>query len=352
MLDKELPVWDRPYIRDLPAGSVVSSAADMGRFVSEMIRSQEGQSGFLEAPTVGEMWRKQNDGVPLDFDFSVGLTWWQVSLPDLPGVDLVGHGGDLDAFHALLAIDPRHKVGVFMMVNGVDGIGSFSLAPLAAEALRGMIEVKTGKLIPPARPAPARVPVPAGLGERISGYYATPQGLAQVRVTGDKLRIFAFGNWLDGVYHEDGTVSLEARLLFVKIPVPILNDISFTFESIGAETYLCLRTAGGTLIAPCRKVAPVAAPDSWLKRSGRYRIENPDPAGMLTGVSVGLDRSSGFFMLKLRLSGSPAAFPLQAVTDTEARIMGVGRSLGETLRVIQGPNGEKLSFHGYLLSKR
>jgi hypothetical protein len=340
-----------PYLRDLPAGSLVSTAADMGRFVSAMTASSEGESDLLQTSTVREMWRKQNIGVPLDFDFGVGLTWWQVYLPDLPGVPLVGHGGDLDAFHALLAVDPEHKIGAFIMVNGIDGIGSFSLAPVAALAFRGMIESKGGTMLEPPRPRPSVAPLPADQADRVVGYYATPQGIAQVKVEGGKLKVFAFGNWLEGVYHDDGTASLEARILFFKIPIPVLEEIAFTFEPIGDEIYLNMRV-NGTLLAPCQKIAPVAVPESWLKRSGKYRVENPDPYGTLSDVSLALDRSSGFFMLEVKVFGSGAKFPLQPVSDTEARLMGVGRNLGETIRIVSGAEGEKLVFEGFVLSKK
>ena len=340
-----------PYMRDIPAGALVSTAADMGKFVAALIASAGGGSHFLRQDTVSEMWRKQNDGVPLDFDFGVGLTWWQVPLPGLPDRPVVGHGGDIDPFHAFLAIEPRQKVGVFIMVNGVNGTGSFSLGALAAEALRGVIEVRSGTEAAAAKPTPAVVPLPAGLTARVAGYYATPNGLAQVRVENGRLRIFAFGNWLRGVYHEDGSISLEARLLSFKIPVPALEEIHLTFESIGDEVYLCLRI-GGTLIAPCAKVKPVDVPDSWSQRSGRYRIENTDADGMLSDASVALDRSSGFLVLKATVLGARAMYPLQAISATEARFLGVGRNLGETLRVVAGEDGERLLFSGYVLSKR
>ena len=339
-----------PYLRDLPAGSLVSTANDMGRFVSAVIASADGRSGLLSSSTVREMWRKQNDGVPRDFDFGVGLTWWQVSLPELPGVPLVGHGGDLDAFHALLAIDPEHRVGIFIMVNGVDGVGSFSLAPIAAQAIRVIIEAKSGAA-PAEAGTPARVvPIPSSLAARAPGFYATPQGLAQVKVEGGKLRVFAFGKWLDGLYHEDGSMSLEARLLFFKVPVPALEEIGFTLESAGGEDYLNMRTQG-MLLAPCQKVTPVAAPESWLERSGRYRIENPDPEGWLSDVSLGVDKSSGFFVLQVRIAGSAGKFPLHQFTDTEARLMGYGRNLGQTIRFVPGEGGEKLILVGHVLSR-
>jgi CubicO group peptidase (beta-lactamase class C family) len=340
-----------PYLRDLPAGSLVSTANDMGRFVSAVLASAAGRSELLQPSTVREMWSQQNHGVPRDFDFGVGLTWWLVSLPDLPGVPMIGHGGDLDSFHALLAIDPEHQIGVFLMVNGVEGVGSFTLADVAAQALRGLILARGGATPPPAREVTAVAPVPSELLLRAPGYYATPNGLARIKAEDGKLKVHTFGHWLDAVYHVDGSFGLEARLLGRKIPVPVLEEIGFTLESAGGEDYLNLRTHG-LLLAPCQKVTPAPAPESWLRRAGRYRILNPDPHGWLSDVSLKLDESSGFYVLKAKVAGAAAVYPLHQFTNQEARLMGYGRNLGQTLRFVPGPAGEKLHLLGYELSRR
>jgi len=340
-----------PYLRDLPAGSLVSTARDMGKFVSAMIASAEGGSGLLRPSTVQRMWSRQNEGVPRDFDFEVGLTWWRVSLPELPGILLVGHGGDLDSFHALLAIDPEHRVGAFLMVNGVDGVGSFSLGAVAAQVFRGLIEVRGGASPSPGGAAPAIAPLPEDLARRAEGYYATPNGLTQVKAAGGRLRVFAFGHSLNGLYHADGAFSLEARLLGFKLPIPALEELSFTLETAAGEDYLNLRVLG-MLLAPCQKVTPAAAPESWLQRTGRYRIENPDPQGWLSDVSLAFYRSSGFYVLKASVAGAAGEFPLHQFTDHEARLMGYGRNLGQTLRFVPGEGGEKLLLLGHVLSRR
>ena len=315
-----------------------------------MISSAEDGTGLLQPSTVREMWRKQNEGVARDFDFSVGLTWWPMSLPGLEGTPVVGHGGDLDAYHALLLISPGHKVGVFVMANGVDGVGSFSLGDAAIRALQGMIEVQTGVAPAVATAAPAPAPIPADASRRLPGYYATPQGICQVKLENGRLKVFAFGNWMDGVYRSDGSIALEARILFIKLPIPILDEMSLTLESAEGVDYLNMRLHG-LLFAPCQKVTPVSAPASWLARAGKYKIENPDPGGMLTALSLVQDRESGFYFVAATIDGSVARLPLHEFTDSEARLMGYGRNLGTTIRFVQTEGGEKLMFLGHVLSR-
>jgi CubicO group peptidase (beta-lactamase class C family) len=345
------PAQKIPYIRDLPAGSLVSTAADMGLFMSGMIRAVDSGSGMLKRPTIMEMWRKQNDGVARDLEFGIGLTWWQVSLPGLPGVALVGHGGDLDGYHALLLIDPEHRVGAFIMVNGVDGIGSFTLGAVASQALGAMIQARGGRVPPPPSPAPAAAELPAGFASRVVGHYATPQGFSEVRLDRGKLKVFAFGHWLDATYHTDGTVTMEARVLFFKLPVPVLEEMSFTMESPDGEDYLAMR-AQGLLLAPCQKIHPVTVPQNWLERGGAYRIENQDSYDWLTDVNLRLDRPSGFYLLEMSVAGAKQAFPLYEFTDSGARLMGYGRNLGQTIRFVPGEGGEKLLIFGHVLSRK
>ena len=84
-----------PYIRDMPAGSLNTTAVDMGKFMQSMLASYNYDEGLLSQNTVKEIFEPSNVGVPADLDFQIGLTWWIVDFQKLPGEFIVGHGGDL-----------------------------------------------------------------------------------------------------------------------------------------------------------------------------------------------------------------------------------------------------------------
>ena len=46
-----------------------------------------------------------------------------------------------------------------------------------------------------------------------------------------------------------------------------------------------------------------------------------------------------------------ARFPLRPISDTEAVFAGLGRGMGETIRVVQVNGREALRYSGYLLVK-
>lgn len=81
------------FIRDIPAGALLCSARDMGKMVRELISCVNGQSHKILRPeTLRSMWRKQNEGVFLDGDFEIGLTFW---LEEFHGLAMAGHGGTI-----------------------------------------------------------------------------------------------------------------------------------------------------------------------------------------------------------------------------------------------------------------
>ena len=136
-----------PYIRDMPAGSLNSSANDMGRFLQGILASYKNNDGNLKQQTVYEMFTPSNTEVQNDLDFRIGLTWWIVNLKSLPGEYLLGHGGDLPPFHALVTVLPDRDLAVFVMVNSVNGVGSFSLTDITTEAVRTFAAEKNQALI-------------------------------------------------------------------------------------------------------------------------------------------------------------------------------------------------------------
>jgi CubicO group peptidase (beta-lactamase class C family) len=348
--DRNVPI---PYFRDMPAGSLNSSADDMGRFLSAAIRSGEGNAdGLLKPDTMREVWTRQNESSALDFDFSIGLTWWLMELPGLPGELVVGHGGDLPPFHALLLVDPARSLGVAILVNSAKGLGSFSLAGIATEAIRDF-SVPNGKGpgLPEALPPPTDAPFPPGLVASLVGNYASPNGYLRVRAHGQGLDIFAFGTWMKGSYRSDGSIGLHAKFLGIELPIPILKQVFATAERLGDETMLALRS-GGILLGVARKVEAHEVRPAWRARLGGWVPLEKEPAPIMEGAALSLDKDTGLFFFVMKSGGQSEAYPIRAIADDEAITEGSGRNLGASLRIIMKDGIEILDAFGVKLRKR
>ncbi|MFY9973697.1 MAG: hypothetical protein WAK53_05550, partial [Chromatiaceae bacterium] len=75
---------------------------------------------------------------------------------------------------------------------------------------------------------------------------------------------------------------------------------------------------------------------------------NPDAHFPLTDPEVKLREGHLCMSYKLpRLSSSTIQVPLRPISDTEAIILGLGRTRGETLRAITVDGAERLRYSGF-----
>jgi CubicO group peptidase (beta-lactamase class C family) len=342
-----------PYIRDMPAGSFNSSAEDMGRFLAAVIASASGaEGGPLTGATQREMWTRQNAAAALDLDFSIGLAWWLMDLPSLPGERLAYHGGDLDPFHAFLIVDISRSLGVFVMANSAKGLGSFSLGEgIGNEVLRAFGQAKGGPPFAAPSPRPGPAPLPAGLASRLAGSYATPMGLIRVKEKGSTLAIRSFRKWLEGYCRTDGSIGLRVKMLGIELPVPILKAIYLTPESLGGETLITLRT-GGIPLGIGRKVEAGTPRPAWLARAGTWVRTEVEPLPIMERAALKVDRDAGLFLLSTTLLGQTGEYPIRTVSDDEAIVEGSGRNLGSSIRISLEGGTEILNVFGVKFRKK
>ena len=340
-----------PYIRDMPAGSLNTTARDMGVFLQNMLASYRSDDGLLAAATTMEAFTPSNSGVTADLDFEIGLTWWVIDFMKLPGEFVVGHGGDLPPYHSIALVLPERDLSVFVMVNSVDGVGSFSLADIAAETIRTFAESAGQSPIADAPERSPEVDVPANLMSDLPGYYASTAGLSEIRASGDKLRIFAFNQWLDVHYHADNTLTLGYKLLgIIPLNMPVFDELSVTLEDSGGSPAINLRLQG-VLISPAVKIEPVPIDPAWLERCGTYEAAGSEVMPQYTGFRIEVDRRSGFLCLFTRAEGEWSRFPLETTGPSTAQLMGTGRGLGGTLRAETEETGEVVRFLNFELHR-
>ena len=102
------------------------------------------------------------------------------------------------------------------------------------------------------------------------------------------------------------------------------------------------------------RIRPVPLPAEWLGRTGEYEIVNPGEDAVLPKM-VRLRVDGGFlfvdFTAPLFFPGT-ASFAIAPVSETEAILRGIGRNMGETVRVITVNGEEMFAYSGYLLRKK
>ena len=337
-----------PYIRDMPAGSLNSTAIDMGKFLQSMLTSYQSGESLLQQQTVAEIFQPSNVNVPNDLDFQVGLTWWIVDLQSLPGEFIVGHGGDLPPYHALVVMLPERDISVFVMVNSIEGVGSFSLTNIVTEAVRTFLKSEGQQAISKTPEESPITEIPPSLKSSLPGYYASPVGLSEIKISGNKLKMYTFNKWFDVYYHENETLTLGIKLLgLFPIKMPVFDEISISMEKIDGNPAINLRIQN-ILISPALRIEPQQINPAWLSRIGSYESVDPEVMLQYTDFKIDKDKNSGFLCLYLKSGREWSKFPLQTLDSNSAQLMGTGRGLGGIIRF---DDNELLSFQNFRLRK-
>ena len=341
-----------PYIRDMPAGSLNSSAKDMGNFLQNMLISYNSEEGLLHRETVKEMFTPSNERVINDLDFKIGIAWWIVDLKILPDEFIVGHGGDLPPFHAMVMVLPDRDLSLFIMVNSVDGVGSFSLTDIISKTIRSFVRIKGQNPIPKALGKSPIIDMPASIKESLPGYYASSAGLSEIKLLNNKLKIFTFNKWFDLYYHSDNTLTLGMKLFgIIPLKLPVFEDLSISLENINNTPAINLRVQD-ILISPSLRIEPPPINPAWFERSGQYESIKTESNPLYTDFKIELDKKRGFLCFSLKSNGEWSKFPLQTIDSTNAQLMGIGRGLGGIVRVNTSDTGETLSFLNFDLRKK
>jgi CubicO group peptidase (beta-lactamase class C family) len=164
-----------------PAGSIVSTVEDLGRFASLQFRDgPAGGEQILRGSTLREMQRIH--WVYDSFTGGRGLGF-QVSHRD--GKNFVGHGGSIGANVSNLLMVPSEKIAVIVAINADEGSPA-TVAKQAYEVVAPAILDATEK---PAAPAPVADPE----WQRYVGLYADPWGWEyEVMILGGELVMYAY----------------------------------------------------------------------------------------------------------------------------------------------------------------
>lgn len=320
-------------LRDIPAGGLNASVLELARF-AQMVFAKGVSSGqpVLSEASLAEMFRPQNDGVPLDFGAQIGLAW---VLDRSPTGELSAfHDGGIGTFHSLLIILPQKKLGVVVLSNSKDS--EQAVGEIAGTALQLMAAEQSGAMGPALPGSGEQAGAKASVND-YPGHYAAGFGIIQIKRHGKSLSMRVNGARAPIKLLADGRFGAT---------LPIYGDVVLNRTSVAGHPLLLADTpAGPKLIG--ERVVPRVLSSAWRKRVGTYIVQNPD--AYQPDLQLTLSNRKGFLILSNSELGARILIP---VSDTEAVMAGLGRALGETV-VADGDAGDAvLRYSGYRFKRR
>jgi CubicO group peptidase (beta-lactamase class C family) len=335
-------------VRDTPAHGLYTTAADLGAFMRAVLAGGTAPGGRIAAPeTLEEMIEPQNADVPLDLNILTGLGWF---LEDnvVPGAGrTVRHGGTALAFAAELILLPDRQLGMAVLANA-DG-SRFIVSRLAEEVLArvlaGMDDPGSEKTFLAELARDRSLALPA----QMEGSYATDFGLLSIRREAAELCACLAQKTLDLIPYPNGWFGVEQEAGGALPPSlrPLAGMELQTRVIDGREVVVARR--GGKVSILGEKVPDAPIPDPWLDRVGKYEVLNPDEGFPVTDTRIRL--RDGQLCMSYRmpvLSPKTIQVPIRPISDTEAIILGLGRTRGETLRAFTEGGEERLRYSGYV----
>lgn len=325
-------------IGGLSAGGIVASLNDMARFAQMLLAEGE---GIVAPESFREMQRVQDAHVTLGGG-SQGLGF-QLQFPPAVPQPGSGHSGALPGHFASLRFFPQQKLAIVVLettddlANNADLIGN-NLRDVALEYVApGSTRQQQAEVadLPPVAQSDAEARRYAGL------YFAPSLGVVEVDNDDGELTLRPrFTRFAQARLRATGNDTFVPGLLvFGIIPAPAslvgLDGAQLHFVFDEDKRYITLAAHGGPPQALAASLEPGRLTLQWRRRLGTYQPADGRGVGLVSRVTLGLDRELGIPTVNARTTqGQQLGLLLELLSDTQAAIAGVGRYTGEVIEFV------------------
>lgn len=125
----------REIVQVAPAGSINSSARDMGQWLRFILNGGTVNGKRLVSESGFNEWLKPQMKISPDGKVSYGLGWF---LQEWKGLKVVQHGGNIDGFNSQVAMVPEKKLGFVLLTNvSASPLGNELMSIVWANILEG-----------------------------------------------------------------------------------------------------------------------------------------------------------------------------------------------------------------------
>lgn len=340
------------YIRDIPAGSIISSAADFSLFVRMLFGGGSlNNAHILNENTLQQMWTPQNTDIPLDF-YPIGLSYWLINQTRIPE-PVISHEGTIPPFHTIFAALPDSRLGIFLTVNSEQG--SIISENAVYKILENFYMAKTGKRLNKTKTKTIKtIKLPAKKLDEIAGYFQTREGTVKMQKKDDYLLFSLFGKPVRLLPLSDTSFHIQYRLFnFIPIPMKRFKEKVLEFHNIDGHEIILLRSEGKIGGYFGEKFIPVPPPYEWIQRTGTYEAVNECKTAFANNESEQRYRIQSFSLSYDSTSHilSMNGIPLRILSSSDAVTFGYGRNANETIRSFTDKGEEYLWGWGYALKR-
>jgi CubicO group peptidase (beta-lactamase class C family) len=332
-------------LRDLPAGGLNTTVADLARLamlINNWGRLENRQ--ILSPGSVSAMLTVQNNDIPFDFGVKTGLAWG-IDNNLLAGKESVyEHSGGVIAHRAMFMVAPKSKLGVAVLAN----TSSADTHKLAQKILRMAWESKNGVKLPQKKRAFVKT------HSDLRGTFATMIGKVDVFLESKnhyKVKSSA-GNFSLKLAQDHQYHPIYRLLGFLPVDLEELGAVGLTTENVCGHHALVAEFDHLRFLAGV-KVDPHPIHDAWKNRLGRYTLLNALEPEIFQIKDFELKIENNHLLALITFHEDARTEILRTIDADTAIVEGLGRSLGETIRLVRcDEGGEILSYSGLRFKRK
>jgi CubicO group peptidase (beta-lactamase class C family) len=214
---------------DIPAGGLDTTVIDLAR-LAMLVNNQGKIDGrqILKPETLNTMLTAQNENVPLDCGFRIGLAWFIDNTILAEKEPVFSHDGGVIAHRSSFMVAPKSKLGVVVLAN----TASADPGEIAKELLQKAWEAKNDQKLP-------KIPSRDHGNSDFSGTYATMMGKVNiVYKNGNHYKIKSSVGKFNLNLEDDHQYHLSYRLLgFIPIDLDELGEVGLCTEDISGRYF-------------------------------------------------------------------------------------------------------------------
>jgi CubicO group peptidase (beta-lactamase class C family) len=333
--------------REVPAGGLVSSAEELGRFMAAYLNPDD--TRLLSPATRESMYIPQNARIPRDLDFAQGLGWMIGNQGfEKLGTAVFHNGGEWSANTALTLL-PDLGYGIAVLTNSAEGEQITNA--ITREVIRVMHRLQTGEApVEYVRPPD----VQAAADELLAGFYFYQSlGIVEVETKRKDLWAISGGMKMKLIPNTEGRYRLQPMLLgILPITVPFLEPMEISFVAIEEEMLSGVYQHGAALPEFGIRIEKPVLSDIWYERQGTYELINADEKEFPIIAPWEFAIEEGFPTISGQLYGSfPFSMVVMPLDDEITVWAGLGRRAGDSIRFEEQGEDTLIQYEGYIYGK-
>jgi CubicO group peptidase (beta-lactamase class C family) len=343
-LGTEVPT---PQINIPPTGAIRASITDMSKYLRMVMAGGEAEGiRIVASQTLAAMLTRQNANVPLDFDLSIGITWFLSDTDLAYAGPLCWHNGATISSNSHMEILLENGLAAMCVSNSATGSGA--VESIVKNTLKSALKVKKG--IEPTYPVsvPSQpVAKPQAEIDALAGIYVNAKNWHKViSVSGGLDIIMGAQDYLSG-----STAPTPIRV------IPRANGYfsqadsqgtQLEFKPVSGRFVLALHSKGVASLFG-ERYSPLTVSATWTARLGKWAISNRSPIDIsplmpeelrLVGSQAELLMSDSMLVLSTNLGH----YVLEPLSETLCKVRGLGRNNGNSVRIVTLNGSERMRF--------